>query len=346
MGEQKKQILPWADACRLVAMFGVILIHTAAPVFYDFRHIPLGAFLTANMLDSLARVSVPLFAMLSGALLLGRDTSKVLRVGGHIARVAIPLIFWSFVYAFWVDYWTGKPFDAISTLNRMWQAPVMHHLWFVYMIIGIYLLLPILSVISSAMLTNRKLAFYFFGLWFVVNSLAIYYPINLITQFKISDFLGWPGYFILGHFLTHSEWSLRISAKVNTFVFFLASLSTFSLAWRFNVLSPTPNETAFEYFSPNVAIASSAAFLWLRQTPNLDFLAKPLAFFSSKTFPVYFMHVLILEIFQRGILGFSITSYFIHPMVGIMVLALATFFTSMSIAILLRAIPYSSRIIG
>ena len=93
--------LAWADVCRLIAMFGVLLIHISAPIFYDYRNIKLNSFLVANAIDSIARVSVPLFAMLSGALLLGRGMSKGL--GGIVSRVlkvAIPLAFWSVLHVF------------------------------------------------------------------------------------------------------------------------------------------------------------------------------------------------------------------------------------------------------
>jgi len=63
-------------------------------------------------------------------------------------------------------------------------------------------------------------------------------------------------------------------------------------------------------------------------------------------FPIYFMHLLVIEILKGGILGISITPYSIHPVVGILGLAVVTFFASMSIAVLIRLIPHSSRIIG
>ena len=73
MSKQVTEIhLPWMDICRLIAIFGVILIHISAPVFYDYRTISIDSFLIGNGIDSLARVSVPLFIMLSGALLLGK----------------------------------------------------------------------------------------------------------------------------------------------------------------------------------------------------------------------------------------------------------------------------------
>lgn len=349
MSEQESLIRreSWADACRLIAMFGVILIHTSAPVFYDYRSVSLDAFLTANAIDSLARVSVPLFAMLSGALLLGRDASiGIAGGGGRVARVVLPLVFWSFIYAFWVDYWTGKPLDFFGALSHMGQAPVMYHLWFVYMIIGVYLILPILRPISSALIDDKKLAIYFFILWFSINSITIYYPISLIQQLKLSGLLGWPGYFILGYYLSRSEWLMSISVRLNIFVFVLASLLTFFLSWHFNSISPTPTEVAYEYFSPNVLLASCAAFLWIKKIKVHNCIVKPLEFFSGMVFPIYFMHLLIIEILKGGILGFSITPYSIHPVVGILGLAVVTFFASMSIAVLIRFIPHSSRIIG
>ena len=48
--------LAWADVCRLIAMFAVLLIHISAPIFYDYRNIELNSFLVANALDSIAGV--------------------------------------------------------------------------------------------------------------------------------------------------------------------------------------------------------------------------------------------------------------------------------------------------
>ena len=265
MSKQVTEIhLPWMDICRLIAIFGVILIHISAPVFYDYRTISIDSFLIGNGIDSLARVSVPLFIMLSGALLLGKRQ----KWGGgskRVNRVLFPLIFWSFIYLLWIAYWTNKPLDFFSGLKLMAEAPVMYHLPFVYMMIGIYLLLPILEVIYTALISDRNFAIYFFTLWLLINSITIYYPINVIQHLKLSGFFGWSGYFILGYYLTQTEWLLRLSARIYIIIFSLATMCTFFLSWYFNALSLTPNETAFDYLSPNVIVASSAAFLLFKK---------------------------------------------------------------------------------
>ena len=58
------------------------------------------------------------------------------------------------------------------------------------------------------------------------------------------------------------------------------------------------------------------------------------------------MHLLIIAVIEGGYLGFTITPYSIYPVVGILGLAFVTFFVSMLIAVLLKFIPYSSKIIG
>jgi len=73
--ESLVRLKPWDDAFRLIAMFGVILIHTSAPVLYDYRSMTVDTFLTANAIDSLAKLSVPLLAIASGAFSLGREIS-------------------------------------------------------------------------------------------------------------------------------------------------------------------------------------------------------------------------------------------------------------------------------
>ncbi len=335
----------WADMCRLLAIFGVILIHTSAPVFYEFRTISLDKFLVANLIDSMARVSVPLFIMLSGALLLGRNSGTVWE-GRRILKVLIPLVFWSFVHLFWLNVWAAKPLNVVEATVQILQAPAMYHLWFVYMIIGIYLLLPMLRVISVAIISDKKMAIYLFSLWVVINSITIYYPIGTLQLLKLPNTLAWPGYFILGYYLATSETFKGISSRLSGFIFIAASLSTFALSWRINAASLTPNETAFEYFSPNVLIASCAAFVWIRKIEIQTSLVKPLEYLSSLVFPVYCMHILIIELLKGGLLGFSITPYTIHPLLGISALALSTLIVSMLITLLLRQIPYVSKVIG
>ena len=90
------QHIAWIDAARIMAIFGVILIHVSAPIFGDNRS-DATTILIVNAFDSLSRASVPLFAMISGTLLLQKQPSFV-SIKNRILKVAIPLFFWSLIY--------------------------------------------------------------------------------------------------------------------------------------------------------------------------------------------------------------------------------------------------------
>ncbi|MDI3394703.1 acyltransferase family protein [Pseudomonas sp. V98_8] len=345
--QQDSGRLAWADMCRLIAMYGVLVIHISAPIFYDYRNIDLSSFLVANALDSIARVSVPLFAMLSGALLLGRNMSK--GMGGVVSRilkVAIPLLFWSVLHVFWLNYWTGKPLDIPSALSQALQGPVMYHLWFVYMTIGVYILLPVLQPISVALLSSKRLAAYFFGLWFLVNSVTIYFPTDIINHLTLTSFLKWPGYFLLGFYLSRSEVFGKVSIWCSAAVFIFASVTTFLISWRLNSMSPVPVEKAFEYFSPNVLIASCAAFHMIRQIRLSAILVRPVAFLSSIVFPVYFMHLLVIDLIKAGLFGFTLNLASMSTFTAIISLSLCTFAICLLLAAMTRVVPYTSKLIG
>ncbi len=339
--------LVWVDACRVIAMFAVILIHTAAPVVDSYRTIPLNYFLTANLIGSLSRVSVPLFAMLSGALLIGYGPDiQLQQMKKRLVRVIVPLVFWSFLYLGSSGYWRVKPLPLFEALSLMLQAPVMYHLWFVYMIIGVYFLLPLISVISKAILQNQQLAAYTFALWFLINSAPSYYPVSLVDQLKLTNFLNWAGFFIIGYYVTNTSTFKRIPARLCAMVFVFASLCTFLLNWRINSLSNVPDGTAYSFLSPNVVLASIAAFMLIQKLQIPHYLDKPLAFISGLVFPIYFMHLLVIEILKAGWLGFSVSSYSFHPIVGILSLTTATFLISLAIAAMTRLIPHSEKIFG
>lgn len=347
MTQQQMGRLAWADSCRLIAMLGVIIIHVSAPIFYNYRNIGLSDFLTANALDSVARVAVPLFAMLSGALLLGRETSGAFRgVASRIMKVAVPLAFWSVLHVFWICYWQGLPLSIPSALLQAFNGPVMYHLWFVYMIIGIYIVLPILQPLSAAILSSKHFAAYFFGIWFLANAVRIYDHEPILNHLVLTDFLHWPGYFLLGYYLAHSEAVKKISAWYSGVVFALASVATFLISWYLNSKSPTPVETALEYFSPNVMIASVAAFMLIGKIRLSPELSKPVAFLSGLVFPVYFMHLLVIELIKGGMFGFTLSLSTMSAFGSIISLSLSAFIFSLIIASLSRLVPYSSRLVG
>ncbi|MBY0579457.1 MAG: acyltransferase family protein [Burkholderiales bacterium] len=340
----------WADACRVLAIFGVVLIHSCGAVFYNYGKIPNDYWLSANLLDSLVRVAVPLFVMISGSLLLkSADIPSVslMNISRRIGKVLLPLIVWSMFYLWWVDHNTpGKIINPVEWLQKFLSQPVMYHLWFVHMIVGLYILLPVWQVIFKACEANAYFQWYFLVVWLVINSISVYIPMPFLVPMQMTMIFGYGGYFILGGMLNATRW-INVGLLKWAMFYLTGVLATFLITWMRTSSSGVPDELAYSYFSPNVLLASIAAFMMIRKirTPN-GWGVRIVQWASDACFFVYFIHILVLEFLRYGTFGVKISTSDIHPGLSIPLLAIATFVFSMAVAGLVRLIPGSRRIFG
>ena len=330
----------WADLCRVVAIFGVIVIHACAPTFNQYGKIPEQDWLSANLLDSLARCSVPLFVMLSGALLLKQGSKQITvpQVAKRICNVLTPLVFWNTAYLIYISHFSG---ESVKWLSMLSQAP-MYHLWFVYMIIGIYLLLPILQAIFQAISDRRDLQIYLLTIWVIVTCWPIYQPLPLISLIKQSSLLGYGGYFVLGGIIAISN--RRKTATTLWVATYLVSVTiTFVLTYCFSQRANTSVETAYEYFSFNVTTSSIAAFVLFYKVEGSVRLASILQWIGDRCFLIFFMHVLILERVNNRIMELDL---WLPKFGSILLISLITFCICILLSACLRLIPKSRIILG
>lgn len=127
------------DVIRVMASMMVVVIHVSASLFYRFE----AGWVAANVYDSLSRSAVPLFFMISGALLVPRD-SDLKSVVRRAAKMIVPLVFGSYFYLLWWTYNRVQPPPDLNPLSLL-KGPVVFHLWFFYTLLGVYLFLPLLQ---------------------------------------------------------------------------------------------------------------------------------------------------------------------------------------------------------
>ncbi|MGB7815440.1 MAG: acyltransferase family protein [Methylotenera sp.] len=332
----------WADLCRVVAMFGVVLIHSCGATFYQYGKVPIGDWLSANFLDSLSRCSVPLFVMISGALLLkrGRQVYTLLNLIQRINKVLFPLLTWSALYLLFVYHNNGVPVDWWSVIRQ----PAMYHLWFVYMIIGIYMMLPVFQAIFNTILEREDLKKYLFVLWVIITSVPVYQPLPLLSVIQQNSFFGYGGYFLIGAVIASSPKD-RIPTSIWFLIFVISVLGTFGLTWRFSEQASAPIETAYLYFSPNVLVSAIAAFILITRARVSERVAKSLQWISDRSFLIYFFHLLALEAVRYSNFISAINRH--APMlVTILMISAATFFISLMVAAVIRLVPGFQRVFG
>lgn len=151
----------WVDWLRVAACFMVIVVHATEPFYLGGQG---SLILTeadaywASLFDSLVRACVPLFIVASSYLQFPLHYSSGEFLRRRVVRVLVPFLLWSAVYAL---AW-GNPVENFQNLllNFNYSAG---HLWFVYMLIGVYLLMPLLSPWAERV-GKRELQVYL-GIW-------------------------------------------------------------------------------------------------------------------------------------------------------------------------------------
>lgn len=335
----------WADLCRVFAIYGVVLIHSSGVSFYQYEKLPVFSWLQSVIVDSFVRCSVPLFVMLSGALILvgnGQQNKipyELHQIPRRLSRVLLPLLVWSALYLTHI----ARSGGGVKLASIFFQ-PAMYHLWFVYMICGIYLLLPILSSVFSRFSQSLPLQIYFFAIWFSITAFPVYYDITFFSLLQLNGLFGYGGYFLIGAFLVaHGAIPFSTLAWCT---FFLANVAvTIFLTWYLSELKSAPVETAFLYFSPNVVLASLAAFVVLSRVRINKLWSRFFAFLSEMAFFVYFVHVIVLEYVRYNSVIIAVSEN-LPVGVSILLLSIITFLSSLIIAWLVRLIPGGGRVFG
>lgn len=331
------------DVLRITAIFFVVAVHLSAQHWSDVD-VSSRAWFAFNLYCTAGKWSVPVFVMISGALFLGRDLDIRSILKKYLLRIAIAFAFWSAAYALFVRALYGITWDEV--LFRFFTGH--YHMWFLFMIAGLYLLVPLLRPIVQ----NEKLLRYFLLLAFIFTFLlpqAAFFcsfalpqvseVIRTVAMYSYCFFpLGFTVYFIGGYYLSRRDLSRR--EEIVLYCVGTASL-LFSIAAPV-VLSRAqgaPSDAFYNYNSLNVLFTSVPIFVFARQHLNFPKLGEQalgvLGRLSKYSFGVYLVHPMVIELLGRfGIDTFSCNAFFSVPLLAVIVFA-----SSMALSALLHQIP-------
>jgi hypothetical protein len=154
---QKRRLSIHVDLIRTVAIIGVIVLHATqdATSFDPQAPYEIWRWWTVDVYQSLSRVGVPLFVMLSGALLLQPSKIEPLHVflKKRWARIGLPFLFWGAAYFAW-DYFSKHiTFTSSFIIQGVLSGPYFHF-WYLYMLIGLYIFTPVLRVVVAHVSTS------------------------------------------------------------------------------------------------------------------------------------------------------------------------------------------------
>ena len=342
----------YLDLLRVVSICFVVMIHT---VYQSFNSLPVEGWewQTLNVYDSLSRWAVPIFVMISGALFL--DRQKPLReiLKKNVLRLVTAYLFWLAVYSV-INQIYYHDFD--STLTHIIKGH--YHMWFILMIIGLYLVTPLLRKIvedKSLIRLFLILALIFAFLLPDIIKILEVYPTDVtkrITEFINSTQknlniylpLGYAGYFVLGYVLSKAE----ISKKLEWIIYLLGIAGfvyTLVATSKRSVTNSTPYTGYYMYLSANVAAMAAAVFVFFRKHCGISGGSKAggvVRRLSQYSFGVYLVHLIFLE---YASVKLHIAPKSFNPIISVPLLCLAALLLSYAVSAALNHIKFLNKYI-
>jgi len=291
--EEKKKFV-WADNLRIAATVGVIAVHASASIPPLFGQISQSTWWTANILDCLARFCVPVFVMLSGALLLRSYSPPAEFFRKRFLRIVFPFLFWSLTYSLLqLAVKTGQLWQMSipEYLSFFWGQlagdSISYHFWYIYMIMGLYILIPFIGGFIRSASDNSLLGFT--GLWFL-----LVFSMDILTgAFKVPDVLRYLGYLPLGYYLGKKDLKQNVrpaSLMLTVMGLVITTVGTFWISEHDKEF----NAALYGYASPNILIFSVGVFMLFR---SFDWRPsnKAGSFINRYSYGIYLVHVLVLS---------------------------------------------------
>jgi surface polysaccharide O-acyltransferase-like enzyme len=287
------------DAARVVACFMVVLLHVAALNFHVFDD----QWWASNFYDSLTRSCVPLFLMITGVLMLGKDESLPDFFRKRFIRVLPPLLFWSLFYMAWNTWHGDREYGPwYGWLRELLNGPVTFHLWYLYAIVGIYLFVPFLRKIWNA--TGQAERKTYLAIWALASCWPTIKAVagidaDLLEVYGVGPFFGLVGYLFLGayvHEAYQKQTDKRSYVLKNVGMFLLFSLLTMFDTFAYSLREGEPDPLFYDYLSPFVLASSVCAYNILYGLgAKARQYASPLKQASACTLGVYCIHIFILQ---------------------------------------------------
>lgn len=352
--EENNRIV-YFDLLRICATIAVIVLHVAG---MNWQHVDVDSYEwnVFNVADSAVRWAVPIFVMISGALFL--DSDRTINIKNiykkNIVRIVTAFIFWSAVYS--IDgYMQG--IGAKETIVALIKGN--YHLWFLFMIIMLYILIPVLRKITESKKTMEYFLIVSIAVSVVLPStftlleiINIPHTATLISSLK-SAFsnvtsnigFGYTTYYILGLYLAKHDVSIKVQ-RISYVLGVLGFISTIILTFFSSNKLGKPYELFYSSFSINVMLMVIGIFVFFKYVISKkkwkEKYIKIISKLAKYSFGVYLVHDLVIDKLK---LWMQLDTLAYDPITSIIIIVSCVTIISYIIAAIINTIPLLKRYI-
>lgn len=290
--------LIWIQNLRFLACIAVVFLHISGPWLYEIHKIDNKSWIAVTAIHSFTRFCVPVFLMITGALIFKKEHNVVEFYKIRLSRIFRPLIFWSIFYitifiTFYIynrsltTFWDIFLFIINSIING-----AAYHFWYLYLITILYLFIPFTL---RLFVNNKKNKQLYLIIWLIILLLAQISSDNVV-YFYLRFIFGYFGYLILGSYLNDIQIRKPIIIYLSISFFLIGFVYTF-----YPVYSSFKhfNEVAYNWFyylNVNVVLMSAGLFLLIKNIILSNVILNDVA---QHSFGIYFIHLFFIMLLNK-----------------------------------------------
>lgn len=291
--------MPNFDAIRLFATVAIVLLHTAAN---GVNRLPQGSpdWWLANVLDTACRAGVPLFLMLSGALLLNRSHQSAKQFyHNRLHKLALPLLLWSLFYLLWSALKAQikqQPYGFETAAEQLLAGAPYFHLWFIFMLAGVYLLLPLLRRFWQQLTPAQQTQFCWLTLILQQSLHGLYFLLALPEPPWPLWAIGYLPYLLLGAWLTRPRQAAAARSPLLYGAALLLLISASALLYYWQREAGLSEPFYYSYHRMSLPVLLSALLLWQLLQPLPPLRSRLLQAIRRHSLGIYCAHPLFLDL--------------------------------------------------
>jgi surface polysaccharide O-acyltransferase-like enzyme len=340
----------WLDVLRVVACFLVVMVHAASGYFFNFQSS--AEHFWGNFYGSFARTGVPLFVLISGVLLLPVKQTTTNFIKRRFTRVFFPFVLWSIIYV--VIGYISEGNEVKSLVFNILKLPFQFpenglHLWYFYVLLGLYLLIPIISPWLASASKREELLFlsiWAFSMLVPFVRKAFPQPFGEASWNDFGTFYyfsGYIGFLVLGHFLyKYNNLKRNASISLGVMLFLIGYILTFVGQQYIFIHKGGFSYQVWGFTSLNVAFMVVAFYLCIKNIhiENTK-IKRAIIELSDMSFGVFFVHYFI--VYQLHGLIYQLK---IIPVIAISLNTIVSFVLSFVVVKLISFLPWKKYLIG
>lgn len=327
------------DVLRIIACFFVIYNHTSNQGFFLFAQYPIGStkFFMYMPLSICCKVAVPLFLMISGALLLNKEEPIRNLWVKRILRMVVVLVVCSFLYYLAEVYYDGKPLDIMLFVLIAYISEWNFSFWYLYAYLAFLITLPFLRAMVQKL--DNVHFYYMIGLALIFDAVI---PImqdflfqeqymlngNLTVSWLTNNIVLYP---CIGYFLMHHVDIEKIKQKLpalwglNIGLIILSCFLTYKQSAATGECLEADCQTYFSSFVlvNGITLFMTAKYFFSRKDWS-TYLKKIVSSIGECTFGMYLLHVFVLMRLEKpkAFFEWMLNTAHIDPMVAVLVYCL------------------------